>query len=168
METHPFGNFIPQKSQYLLLGSFAARAAEGYDWFYGNKRNQLWPIMEEVYGVKLDTKARRQRLFQRLGMAVTDIILSCERKNNSNLDTNLTNIVYNTKAVKSILQKNKIKAIFFSSRFAERLFRRQFKDVIQQFPQTKLVILPSPSPRYAVMSIVEKISWYKELLPELN
>lgn len=168
IETHPFGNFVPQNTQYLLLGSFTGKPIEGYDWFYGNKRNQFWPIMENLYKIKLDTKAKQQKLFARLGIAITDIILSCERKNNSNLDMNLANIVFNTKAINNILQKNRIKKIFFSSRFTEKLFRRHFKDVVQQFSEIKLVTLPSPSPRYVAMSKPEKISRYKELLPNFN
>ena len=168
IEKHPFGNFVPQNTWFLFLGSFTGKPSEGYDWFSGSKTNQFWPIMEEVYGIKLDTKAKKQKLFERLGMAITDIILSCERKDNNNMDTNLTNMVFNTKAIKNILQKYRIETIFFSSRFVERLFKRQFKDVIQQFSEVKLVTLPSPSPRYAAMSRLEKISRYKELLPELN
>lgn len=124
--------------------------------------------MEQAYSIKLDTKIKKQQLFKRLGMAIANIILSCERKNNSNLDTNLVNIVYNTKAIKGILQKNNVEKIFFSSRFTETLFYKQFKDVIQMLPEANLIYLPSPSPRYAAMSKQEKIARYKELLPELN
>lgn len=34
IETHPFGNFVPQNSRYLFLGSFTAKPVEGYDWFF--------------------------------------------------------------------------------------------------------------------------------------
>ena len=168
IETHPFGNFVPQNTQYLFLGSFTGRlVVEGYDWFFANKRNQFWPILEEVYSIKLPTKKEKQELFIRLGMAITDIILSCERKANNNLDMNLTNIVYNTQAITDIFQKNKIETVFFSSRFTEKLFKRQFKGIISKHSEVELITLPSPSPRYARISKAEKVLKYKELLPKL-
>ena len=167
IEKHPFGNFVPQNTRYLLLGSFTGKITDdSYDWFYGTKRNLFWPIVREVYGVKLENKRDKQELFGSLGIAMADIILSCERKSNNNLDTNLVNIVLNKK-ITDIFEENRIKAVFFSSKFVEKLFRKHFKDLVSRYPETTLVTLPSPSPRYAAMSKSEKIVRYKQLLPEL-
>lgn len=166
-EHHPFGNFTPSGAKYLFLGSFTGKLIEGYDWFYANKRNQFWSILEVVYITKLPTKKEKQELFTRLKMAITDIILSCERRSNSNLDTNLINTVYNTRAINKIIRNNKIKTIYFSSRFAEELFRKQFSTLTQLYPKILLVTLPSPSPRYATMSKSQKVEKYKSLLPRL-
>jgi double-stranded uracil-DNA glycosylase len=164
-ETHPFGVFIPRNVKYLLLGSFAGKPATGYEWFYGNGRNQFWSILEGVYGMKLPTKKKQQELFSTLGMAIADMILSCERKANSNLDRNLTNMVFNTRAIAQVIYRNKINTIYFSSRFAERLFRQQFAGIIARYPEIALVTLPSPSPRYAALSRAQKIIRYRQLLP---
>lgn len=167
IEIHPFGSFVPKNARYLILGSFPGRRVNGYDWFYGNQRNQFWPILEAVYGIGLRDKAEKQKLFTRLGIAITDIILKCERKANNNLDTNLAKIVYNTKAITAIFKENKTRKIFFTSRFVEHLFKKQFKNLIKLYPEVKLITLPSPSPRYAAMSRSEKIARYKDLLPVL-
>jgi hypoxanthine-DNA glycosylase len=168
VETHPFGVFVPKKAKYLMLGSFVTKPSNPYLWFYANGRNQFWPIMEEVYSFKFDSKEKQQKLFSQLEMALADIILSCERKNNSNLDTNLVNIVFNTKAIKNIVKENKIEKIFFTSRYVESLFRKQFKDMIKKYTKVELICLPSPSPRYATMRKPEKVKRYKELLPKLS
>ncbi len=167
IEIHPFGNFVPQKTKYLMLGSFTTKPEKPYEWFYANGRNHFWPIMEEVYGLKLKTKAKQQDLFVRLEMALADIILSCDRRKNSNLDINLFNLVFNTKAIQGIIKRKKIKKIFFTSRFVETKFRRVFKAIITRKPTIELVTLPSPSPRYAIMTKSEKIIRYKQLLPRL-
>lgn len=168
IETHPFGSFVPPNTKYLILGSFTGKiVGNSYDWFYGTPRNQFWPILSVVYGFKLDTRAEKQNLFNRLEIAITDIILSCERRADNNLDMNLINIVYNTKAIEEILKRFRIKRIFFSSRFVETRFKRDFKALVQAFPTIELVTLPSPSPRYAAMSKDEKIKKYKQLLPKL-
>ena len=150
-----------------MLGGFVTKPSNPYEWFYANGRNQFWPIMKEVYGLDFSTKDQQQKLFTQLETALADIILSCERRNNSNLDMNLFNITYNTLAIKDIIAKNKIKKIFFTSRHVENLFSKVFKDISQVTNEIELIRLPSPSPRYVAMSKLEKISRYKQLLPKL-
>ncbi|KKU92238.1 MAG: hypothetical protein UY21_C0003G0014 [Microgenomates group bacterium GW2011_GWA1_48_10] len=170
IETHPFGFFVPKNAQYLLLGSFTTKEANfdpTYDWFYGTKRNYFWPILRAVYGLPLATKKEKQDLFTHLRMALGDIIYQCERIKDSNLDVNLVNVIYNLDAVAETLSKNKIKKIFFSSRFVEGKFRRFFRSIINHHPDTELITLPSPSPRYAALTPAQKLQIYKSLLPKL-
>ena len=158
---------MPPITNYFFLGSFTGKVEDAsYDWFYSNKRNQFWPIMEIVYGIDLGTKVKKQNLFTELRMAIADIIISCERKANSNLDMNLTNMVFNTEAINNVFQRNKIKSIYFSSRFAEKLFRKVFGEIMNRYPKIDFITLPSPSPRYASMSKQEKIAQYMKLLPK--
>lgn len=172
-EIHPFGDFVPKNTKYLLLGSFTGKRSEadikdGYDWFYGTKRNQFWPILEDVFAVPLRTKKDKQKLFSDLNLAITDIILSCERRSNSNLDMNLINIVFNREGVEKIFKSITLETVYFSSRFVENLFRRNFKNLLTQYPTVKFITLPSPSPRYAAMTRGEKVARYKEVLPRLG
>lgn len=167
LETHPFGSFVPPGAQYLMLGSFTTKEANDstkiYPWFYSNGRNQFWRILEVVYGRTLITRVEMEKLFTELHMALADIIYQCERKNNSNLDMNLFNIVYATEDITNILKTNQITTIFFTSRNVEAKFRKIFP----QFLHLELVTLPSPSPRYAQMTKSAKITRYTELLPRL-
>jgi hypoxanthine-DNA glycosylase len=166
-ETHPFGNFVPKNAKYLIIGSFPGKPNKINTWFYGNKRNQFWPILESVYKTKLDTVPQKKKLLKRQQIAVTDIIFSCVRSNDNNSDTNLKQITYNSKAIEDILNKNKIEKIFFTSRFVEKLFKKVFPCYLHLFPTTHLYLLPSPSPRYAKFSLSDKITKYKKLLPKL-
>lgn len=167
IEVHPFGNFVPPKTKYLMLGSFTTKPDKSYKWFYANGRNHFWPIMEVVYNLQLRTKVEQQGLFVKLQMALADMILSCERRKNSSLDVNLFNISYNAESIKRIIKEKRVVEVYFTSRFAETLFRKCFKDAGIQFPQTEFITLPSPSPRYAVMRKQDKIARYKELLPKI-
>jgi hypoxanthine-DNA glycosylase len=164
-ETHPFGNFVPPQPRYLFLGSFPPRSA---NWFYGSSRNQFWPILEKVYGIRLPDQKSRQDLCSRLKIAVSDIIYQCVRAKGNSLDTNLVDIVYNTAGIEKILRENNIQSIFFTSRFVETRFHAHFHALYTNYPQLKLIPLPSPSPRYALMSKSQKIIKYKGLLPKLN
>lgn len=167
IETHPFQSFIPKDIKYLLLGSFASKQLirdKGYDWFYGTKRNQLWPIISKVYELSLESKEDRKKLFTSLGIGIADIIYQCERSNDNSSDNNLINIVYNSQ-LNDIVSTNNINTIFFTSRFVENLYKKAFKNLVTEFPEINLVTLPSPSPRYALLTMEQKVQRYKELLP---
>ncbi len=171
IETHAFGDFVPKNTKYLMLGSFTAKKSDtdlSYDWFYCTKRNQFWPIIEKVYDLNLPDKKSKVDLFTILRIAFSDMILSCERKDNNSSDTNLVNFTYNKVRIRKILAENIIKKVFFSSRFVEKEFKSKFKEMINEFPNIEFITLPSPSPRYAAMSKEEKIKRYKEIFPIIH
>jgi len=170
LETNPFPPFVPKNCKYLLVGSFGGRMSDdnNYDWYYGTKRNKFWYILSQVYKREFSNKEDKQRLFSDLKLGVTDIILSCERKHGTNLDNNLVNIVYNIDAINNILKNNKIERVYFSSKFVEKEFKKVFKEFYRNHQDITFFALPSPSPRYAAMSLPDKIKIYKKVLPKLN
>lgn len=173
IETHPFGTFVPPNARYLILGSFPGKQAfkrsksydPSYDWYYRSRRNQFWPIMEAVYGVRLRSQPEQQKLMEELGIGMGDVILRCTRTAANNSDLNLANITYNVDGILKTLEHHDIHTIFFTSSFVAQKFRRHFKDILRQHSYVNLVTLPSPSPRYALMSKAEKIKEYRYLLP---
>jgi len=170
LETNPFSVYCPPNAKYFILGSFAAKDGKSgvtYDWYYSNGRNQFWPILENVYNTELKNRQSQQDLFKKLSIAVADIIYQCERKNNSSLDVNLANFVYNLSPITKVLQENLIEKILFTSRFVEKEYKRHFKGLIEEFPNIELITLPSPSPRYATMQKEEKIRRYGQVFPKL-
>ena len=103
-------------------------------------------------GRELATRSGKMQLFSDLRMAVTDVILSCERKKNSNLDRNLIHRVYNREAVERIITGNPVERILFTGKGVRREFERHFSS-----PDTvSLIDLPSPSPAYFRMSLAGK------------
>lgn len=164
IEINPFGAFIPKNATVLIIGSFPGREqTQGINdeeqWFYGAKRNQFWKIMAEVYQTELSTKSAKQNLFDQYGIGITDVLLKVRRRNNSNLDDNLEIIEYNVQIIRQILDQFNFRSIFFTSRFVGRHFSKLFP-TIQNFD-----FLPSPSPRFARMSLSEKIKIYENKLP---
>ncbi len=166
-ETHPFGVFSPADARYLILGSFAPRGRDGryHDWFYGNTRNQFWMILEAIYGQTLASKADKEALLRRRKIAITDIIYMCERRDGSSLDVNLINPTFNLEQIGQLLRTHPIEKIYFTSRYVEQGFRKHFKELVEAFPEIELITLPSPSPRYAAMPLMEKIQIWQRLLP---
>lgn len=169
LETHPFGDFLPRKMKYLVLGSFCSKPARPdivYDWYYANGRNHFWKILEQVYDTSLPDKAAKRALMEKLGVGIADIIYQCERSQGNSSDLNLTNIVFNPE-LRNIVSQLKPNKIFFTSRFVEKLYRKEFRDLVHEFPEIELVTLPSPSPRYAQLSLAQKAARYKKVLPSM-
>ncbi len=169
IETHPFGAFLPDDVAYLVVGTFPGKqfsqlsseevSANQTAWSYGG-RNQFWRIMEELYSVTLTTRAEKQDLFRSLRIGMMDLILSCSRKNDSNLDNNLENITWNTLAFETLLAEKKIEKIFCTGKGVAVILKKWFPDWAE-----KIIALPSPSPRFANQNITEKTNFYKTVFP---
>ena len=164
IETHPHAAFIPGNARVIIIGSFPGRdqtmrPVTENDWFYGTKRNQFWKIISGVYETELPGRAAKEALFKKQGIAIADIFLKIKRKDNNNMDSNLEVIEFNDKELLAVVNNVNIKRILFTSRFVEKIFRQLFPAV------TIGECLPSPSPRYARMSLQEKINYYKLKLP---
>lgn len=167
IEKHPFEPFVPEQSKILILGSFPGKEStqkkRDDDWFYGANRNQFWKIIELVYEKQLKTKENKQSLFNNLKIAITDIIESCERKENKNSDKNLFNKKYNNE-IEKILNEQPIQKILFTSKTVYHEFLENFNKPIN----IELFILPSPSPIYRRLSLQDKVHEYKKHLPNYD
>jgi hypoxanthine-DNA glycosylase len=174
VESHPFEPFFPDGAEVLILGSFPGREStqlqRADDWFYGAMRNQFWSILELVYGRPLRTRAQKQQLFTEAGLAITDIIRSAVRRDNRNTDENLVEKTYNIAAIDAILQTQRIRRVLFTSRNVEKEFERYVEPLLSPAARRSTYTketLPSPSPLYQRLTVVEKAAVYRELLPRL-
>lgn len=167
IENHPFDPFVPESSEVLILGSFPGKESTQVkredDWFYGANRNQFWKILALVYGQSFENKSQKQLLFRKAKIAITDIILSCERKNNSNSDINLSEKEYNKKEIYRILNENPIRKILFTSQWVQNEFLEHF----EKPNEIELIRLPSPSPISRRLNINDKASEFEKHLPNI-
>jgi G:T/U-mismatch repair DNA glycosylase len=90
-----------------------------------------------------------------------DLIQSCSRRDNSNLDNNLENITWNRAAFDEILATENIKCLFCTGKGVALILKKWFPLYID-----KIVALPSPSPRYANINFEEKRAFYESVFPE--
>lgn len=170
IEQHPFGSFLPQNVQYLVVGTFPGRQysqrstaeneADTNAFSYGG-RNQFWRIMEQLYATELPTRDSKKQLFQTLNIGLLDVIKACRRKNATNLDTDLTDIVWNKDAFDAIFAEKDIKNVFCTGKAVAQIFQKWY-------PTQPCVALPSPSPLYAAMRFDEKLDFYRQVFPSLN
>lgn len=168
LEMHPFGPFLPPNVRYLVVGTFPGRlfsqrsaaenAADSNAFSYGG-RNQFWRIMEKIYAVDLPTRAAKQQLFTEKNIGLMDVIAACRRKKNSNLDTDLTDIVWNRPAFTLLFDAQPIDTVFCTGKGVATIFTAWF-------PTVPCVALPSPSPLFAAMRFEEKLAFYQGVFPK--
>ncbi|MCX5782399.1 MAG: DNA-deoxyinosine glycosylase [Elusimicrobia bacterium] len=164
-ESHPFKDFFPKNIKYLIVGSFPGpRRIWKTPWFYGSKYSQFWKIMECLYGSYRDMSslAKKRKLFTELEVGLTDIIKVCQRIDHNASDSNLVPILFND-IPKMLYSHPTIKTVFFTSSFVQKLYNQNFKDKIKN---VNFIILPSPSPRFARMSLKSKILAYEKHFPK--
>ena len=155
-QVHPFKPIIFKSSKILILGSFPSIKSFEKSFYYAHPKNQFWKILSTITAYPAKNQDQKIWLLKKHQLALWDMVKECKRANS--LDSNLQEIEVND--IKKLLQDYpNIKKIAFTSRLAERLFKKYFKDV-----KIETIYLPSPSPAYAAMSFEEKCKIYKELL----
>lgn len=167
IEKHPFDSFIPDNATKLIIGSFpgmdqVANRQNQEEWYYTTKNNLFWTILSEVFQTEVNTRKQKEKLLSEQKIAITDILTKVRRTEKSNLDKYLTDLEFN-KSIASIIENNKIDKLFFTSKFVEKHF-------IREYPQFKFgICLPSPS-QAANRSISKTMDYkiYKQLNPDGN
>jgi hypoxanthine-DNA glycosylase len=165
IEVHPFKAFIPSNATVVIIGTFPGKDITHKqlgenDWFYGTKRNQFWKIISGVYNAEVITKKQKQSLLEAHRIGIADLFLKVRRTADNNTDGNLHVIEFNDEELKKIIVLPTLKHIYFTSKFVE-------KEFLKVFPSVSIgESLPSPSPRFAKMSLASKIEIYKSKLPK--
>ena len=160
MQEHPFKPIVFKNSKTLILGSFPSIKSFENSFYYAHPKNQFWKILSAISGYPINNKDQKIWLLKELNLGLWDMVKSCDRENSS--DANLQNVVPNN--IEALLKEYpQIKQIAFTSRFAQKVFKKYFKNLkIEQF------YLPSPSPAYAAISFEDKCKVYKEKLIDLG
>ncbi|MEI6874399.1 MAG: DNA-deoxyinosine glycosylase [Spirochaetota bacterium] len=121
----------PEKAKVLILGSFPSRKSLGAGEYYGHPRNHFWPILAEIArenGVGAPGAPRdwdgKVLLLDRLGVALWDLVASCERP--GSLDADISGEILNPVAdfvsrhpsIERVGLNGAAAAAFFSRHFA--------------------------------------------------
>jgi len=174
-EQHPWKWYVPENAKCLVIGTHPPTKKNwSFDFFYPNKRNFFWKIIsgllnkEFVYNEGPQAVLERKEALALLGVGVTDMGFVIERSGDSSLDENIR--------VKEYMEIHTILDLFptidtilltsSSGKSSARLWFQQYlsrqglelkfrgKEKASAYTlasgrQIKVIILPSPSPRFA-------------------
>lgn len=156
--THNLNPIYDQNSKVLILGSMPSTISREYHFYYANKSNRFWKIIETLFSVKLEDNQQKENFLIQNKIALWDVIKSCDIEGSS--DSTIKNIVVND--IPMILNKSNIQCVFCTGKKAYELFKKYFKIDIE------VIYLPSPSSANAVKSLEELIVDYKKIPEVLN
>ena len=162
--SHGFEPVFDERSRVLVLGSFPSVLSRENRFYYGNPRNRFWHVMAEVLGEPVpgvDDIAGKQEMLLRHGVALWDVIESCDVRGSS--DASIRNVV--PVDVARITRVAPVRSVMCNGGTAGRLYRRWLLPVTG----IEAEVLPSTSPANAVWSLPRLTDcWREALLPVLG
>ena len=153
MVIHPIEPVFDENSRILILGSFPSVKSREVGFFYGHTQNRFWKVIATVFDTEVpDTIEKKRRFLLDYGIAVWDVISSCEISGSS--DSSIRNVIPNDIGI--ILNKANIKQIFVNGKTAEKYYNKYVLPLIGR----PALCLPSTSPANAAWSIEKLVkSW---------
>lgn len=173
---HPFKPFFDKNSKILILGSFPSIKSREIGFYYQNKSNRFWRILEALYNLEkeqLKDIKTQQNFLKKHNIALWDITQSCEIKNSS--DSTIKNAKINDLSL--ILNEAKIEKIAINGKKALELFQKSsfyqkhsLKEGILHYKQSeiKILALPSSSSANAKFKLDTLIKEYEKLNFKIN
>lgn len=142
MTDHPIDPVYNEKSRILILGSFPSVKSREEMFFYGHPRNRFWKVLAAVLETEEpETVEEKKRLLLDHGIALWDVIASCEITGSS--DSSIKNVIPND--VGRILSCAPIERIYINGKTAEKYYRKYLQPILHR----EATCLPSTSPANA-------------------
>ena len=151
--SHPFEPIYDENSRILILGSFPSVRSRLDGFYYGHPQNRFWKLMAALYKTDvLRTTEEKKRFLLKNGIALWDVIGSCEIKNSS--DSSIRNAIPNP--LERIFEQANIVTVYTNGKTADKLYR--------QYYQTESVCLPSTSPANAAWTLEKLMDAWEKIL----
>ncbi len=157
-----FAPIVSDNASVLILGTMPSETSLLRQQYYGHTRNAFWPIMSELFGAAPELcYQRRKEVLMENGIAVWDVLQSCNRLGSSDSRINLATI--KTNDFRGFFTEYKsIKRVFFNGRMAEKLYQKRILPVLNHhFSYLVYQCLPSTSPANATLNFEQKIEAWK-------
>lgn len=116
-QLHTIAPVYDENSRILILGSFPSVKSREAAFFYGHPQNRFWRVLAAVLGEETpQTAAEKRSLLLRHGVALWDVIASCDIAGSS--DASITNVAPND--LSRILDAAPVRRIFCNGGLAYR------------------------------------------------
>lgn len=155
---HTLKPIYNNNSKVLILGSMPSVKSREIGFYYAHSSNRFWPIMENLFNVKLNTIKEKEQFLYDKGIALWDVFGSVHINKSS--DSSIKNTKLND--INSLIKNTQIKVIFCTGKTA-------YEHLIKQFnTNLPIIYLPSPSSANAQKSIQELVNDYNIILKYLD
>lgn len=132
--------------------------------YYGHPRNVFWRIMAALFNEDKPLNYQQgQQLLQLEGIAIWDVLKSCERQGSLDADINKNSIKINN-FIAFFETFTQLRFVFFNGGTAELLYKRNVYPLLPvKYRTLKYAKLPSTSPAYASMCYKDKLAAWAAL-----
>ena len=152
-----FKPFIDSDSEILILGTFPSEKSLEKNEYYGNKQNQFWKLMYDVFETDFDLNYENRLLFLKENkIALWDVFQTCVRK--GSLDSNIQNAEVND-FEKLFAYYPNLKKVVFSSKNAHNFYKKS----VGRYFGKEILVMPSTSGLYASMKYQDKLELWKNI-----
>ena len=151
---------ISQQAKLIILGSMPGVESLRQNKYYAHPRKSFWPIMLALLEAQADTYEQRTQLLERSGIAVWDVLQSCQRT--GSLDASIQQSSMQANDFNSLFSTySGIRAVFFNGAAAEKFYKRKVLTGLDaRFDHLVYLRLPSTSPAHASMTQEQKkVAW---------
>ena len=160
MIIHPFKPVIFKESRVLILGSFPSVKSREVDFYYGNKNNRFFKILEVIFDEKIgESREEKIDFLKRHKIALFDVVKSCEIVGSS--DSSLS--VKEVNDIGKLIENTDIEKILLNGKKAFEIFQKYIK-----IDKVKYFYIPSSSPANASFSLDRLVFEYRKQLEYLK
>ena len=160
MIIHPFKPVIFKESRVLILGSFPSVKSREVDFYYGNKNNRFFKILEVIFDEKIgESKEAKIDFLKRHKIALFDVVKSCEIVGSS--DSSIS--VKEVNDIGKLIENTDVEKILLNGKKAFEIFQKYIK-----IDKVKYFYIPSSSPANASFSLDRLVFEYRKHLEYLK
>ena len=148
----------------LILGTMPGTASLAAHEYYAHPRNLFWTIFAELLGFDVTTAyADRLRHLVSAGIAVWDVLQSCERPGSLDSSIEPASVVPND-FPRFFAEHPHVRRVCFNGAHAEALYRRHVAGAFEHPSPLTFVRLPSTSPANASIRYEAKVLAWRAAL----
>lgn len=153
-EIHEIAPVFDTHSKIMILGSFPSVKSREGKFFYHHPQNRFWKVLAGILKCEVpDTISEKREMLLDHGIAVWDVIASCEIEGSS--DSSIKNVIPND--LERVLSKADIAQIYTNGATASRLYKKYCYGKIHM----EDIKLPSTSPANASYSLEKLMDAWK-------
>lgn len=148
---HNLDPIYNEDSKILILGSMPSRISSQLHFYYANKQNRFWKIMEILFKQHFHSNEDKKKFLLANHIALWDVFASCEIDGSK--DSSIKNSKLNP--IDLLLRKSNIQCIFCTGKTA---YETLLKNSNFSIP---ILYLPSPSSANAQFSLEDLVQEYE-------
>lgn len=150
---HTLSPIYNKNSEILILGSMPSKLSREKNFYYANKQNRFWKIMEELYNIIFSSNNDKIEFLLKNKIALWDVFKEVDIKGSS--DSSIKNAKINNLNI--IFETANIKKIFCTGKKAYDFL---IKNSNIKLP---IIYLPSPSSANANYKLNDLIEIYAQI-----